>query len=378
MRLSHPRGRTVQLSYASAARPARELSDVLAHLDADAAVVRAALEVDMLSVSPWLPPPLAAALAVDSRGRARLRAELAARGLEVVTLSGVRYGDTAAADQPDWSTAERLEYTLDLARILVDLLPDDAVRGSVSTLGVGPRADWSPARERDATRMLGRLSGGLAEIAWQTGHAVRVGLQPTPGAVMDSVEHSVAALARVDKDRVGVCLDLADLACSWQDPDAVLTRFASAGIGVIKVCIAAAIEVTDPAVAAAALHEYIEPDRRHAVTNPAGGYAADIPDALSDALPGPWRIRYPVPLHAPPAAPLVATTPVWRAALRQLMSPAAPACEHFAVYPTRPPGPAGRRADPTRVLEQVGADLALARGELAALGLVPPRSCATR
>ena len=170
MRLCHRSGRTVHLSCGTNLHPVRDLTGVVAQLDAYAEI-RAQLAVDALGLSLWLPPVLAAALAVDSRSRARLRAELDARGLEVVTLTGMPYGEPGGADQgrrqPDWATVERLEYTLDLARILVDLLPDDSVRGSVTTIGVGRRADWDTARECAGTRILGRLSSGLAEIAWQ-------------------------------------------------------------------------------------------------------------------------------------------------------------------------------------------------------------------
>ena len=125
---------------------------------------------------------------------------------------------------PDWSDPARLEYTLDLARILVDLLPDDAVRGAVTTLGLGRRVGWDTAKEKSCARLMGRLSAGLAEVAWQTGRAVRVGLQPEPGCVLDATDQTVAALTRVDKDRIGVCLDLANLACTWEEPAEALDR----------------------------------------------------------------------------------------------------------------------------------------------------------
>src|SRR4051812_44350606 len=213
MRLRHRSGRIVHLSHGTNVRPGQDLPSVVEQLDTYAAAVRARLGVDTLGVSLWLPPALAAALAVDGRARTRLRGELDARGLEVVTLSGVPYaegGGEASSETsrhvPDWSDPARLEYTLDLARILVDLLPDDAVRGAVSTMGVGVRDGWDAAREKACTRLLGRLSAGLAEVAWQTGRAVRVGFQPEPGCVLDSVESTLAVLSRVDRDRVGVCL----------------------------------------------------------------------------------------------------------------------------------------------------------------------------
>jgi sugar phosphate isomerase/epimerase len=378
MRLRHPGGRLVHLSYGTNVHPARDLAGIIERLDTYAATIRARLDVETLGLSLWLPPKLAAALAIDSRARARLRTELNARGLEVVTLSGVPYraggDDDAPRHRPDWTTNDRLEYTLDLARVLVDLLPDDAVRGSVSTTGLGRRAGWGSTQERDASRILGRLSGGLAEIAWSTGRAVRVGFRPEPGCVMDGTDSTIAALARTDSDRIGVCLDLANLACTWQDPAEALAQLAAAGVSVVKVQIAAAIEVADPAAAAETLRGYVEPRHPHQVCTPSGGYADDLDHALREFPPGPWRVRYQVPLHASPAAPLTATTDVWRSALRQLMGGSVPGCEHLDVetetWDVLPPGE--RATGPAALAEGIAAELAYTRHELEAIGLAPP------
>ena len=108
MRLRHHSGRIVHLSSGIDVRPARDLPAVVDQLDTYAAAIRARLGVDTLGVSLWLPPTLAAALAVDGRSRTRLRAELDARGLEVVTLSGVPYAEGGGED-PRRPVRARLE-----------------------------------------------------------------------------------------------------------------------------------------------------------------------------------------------------------------------------------------------------------------------------
>ncbi len=381
MRLRHHSGRVVHLSTGTNVRSARDLPAVVEQLDTYATAIRARLGVDTLGVSLWLPPTLAAALAVDGRSRTRLRAELDARGLEVVTLSGVPYaegGGEASSDTsryvPDWSDPARLEYTLDLARILVDLLPDDAVRGAVTTLGLGRRVGWDTGKEKSSARLMGRLSAGLAEVAWQTGRAVRVGLQPEPGCVLDATDQTIAALARVDKDRIGVCLDLANLACTWEEPADALDRLAAAGISVIRAQVAAAIEVADPAVAAETLRGYVRAGHQHQVTNPSGAYLDDLSDALRDLPPGPWRVRYHVPLHTAPAPPLAATREVWLGALRHLMGGAHPGTDYLDVetetWDVLPPGE--RPAGPSALAEGIAAELAHTCNELESLGLSPP------
>jgi hypothetical protein len=329
MRLRHHTGRTVNLSTGTILRPARDLRAVIEQLDTYASEVRGRLGADTLTVSLWLPPALAATLAVESRSRARLRAELDARGLEVVTLTGVRYGD----GEPDWSYPARLEYTLDLARVLVDLLPDDAVRGSISTVGLGRRADWTVDKDRSCARLLARLSRGLAEVAWQTGRAVRVGFQPEPGGVLDTAAHTAAALATVDRERLGVCLDLANLACTWEHPADALDTLTDNGISVIRVQIGAALEAANPAAAAGVLRGYVNPEQPHPVTTVAGSYVDDLPEALDDGPPGPWRIRCRMPLHSEPPSPLDATTRVTWAALRHLLGGVHPATEYLDLDP---------------------------------------------
>lgn len=239
MRLRHTSGRIVHLSCELAPRPEEgNLPGLIAQLDTYG-VVRARLGAEALGVSFWLPPALAAALAVESRARTRLRAELDARRLEVVTLSGAPFAE-GGGEEPAWTEPARREYTLDLARILLDLLDEDAVRGTVSTIGLGPRAGWEEASEKAALGILRRLSAGLADLAWQNGRAVRVGFQPAAGQVLDTPEQTVAGLARTDKDRLGVCLDLGHAARTWPDPALGIETITDAGFGVVEVRLTAA------------------------------------------------------------------------------------------------------------------------------------------
>jgi sugar phosphate isomerase/epimerase len=249
MRLRHPSGRIVHLSCEISPRAVSNLPGVVGQLDTYGAV-RARLGTDRLGVNLALPPALAAALAVESRARTRLRAELDARRLEVVTLSGAPFAEGGGED-PDWTEPARREYTLDLARILLDLLDDEAVRGAVSTTGLGRRAGWGEAADKASLGILRRLSAGLADLAWQNGRAVRVGFQPTPGDVLDSAEETVAGLSRIDRERLGVCLDLGHAARTWPDPAAGIEAITDAGLSLIEVRLSAVPGATTEAWRAA-------------------------------------------------------------------------------------------------------------------------------
>ncbi|GIE91078.1 hypothetical protein [Actinoplanes regularis] len=239
MRLRHPSGRIVHLTCGVSLIEAVTPADAFAMLGPAVNSLRAGLTENAaatakLGIALRLSHPLAAALMADGRARTRLRAELDARSLEVVTLSGGPDAEGGGVPPlPDWSQPVRLQHTLALARILVDLLPEDEVRGSVSTCGLGRREDWDEARERAGERHVRRLSAGLADLAWRVGRAVRTGFRPEPGYVLDTPEETVAALTRVDKDRLGTCLDLAQVVRDWPAPEEGIDRITDAGLSVI-------------------------------------------------------------------------------------------------------------------------------------------------
>jgi sugar phosphate isomerase/epimerase len=382
MRLRHPDGQLVHLGYCTNVHPAEDLAGILGQLDTYAAAVRARLGGDVLGLGLWLAAPVASALADAPASRRRLRRELDARGLEVVTLNGFPYESFQApvvkhaVYQPDWTSPRRLAYTLDLARILADLLPDDAARGSVSTLPLAWREPWTSTEADAASRLLDDLAEGLTEVAWLTGRLVRVGFEPEPGCVIETTAQAVTALRGVDTDRLGICLDLAHLACAWEDPAQALARLADAGLPVVKVQVSAALEADDPVGAKDVLQGYVEPRFLHQ-TRAAGGEAVDDLDiALAEELPGPWRVHYHVPVHAAPIPPLSTTLPTLRTALGELLGGAVAGCDHLEVetYTWSVLPEAQRPTTPDELAAGIAAELAFTRDELTGMGLTLDRS----
>jgi hypothetical protein len=177
--------------------------------------------------------------------------------------------------------------------------------------------------------MLDELAAGLAGIAERSGRPVRVAFEPEPGCVVENTTQAAAALSGVDTDRLGVCLDLAHLACAWEEPAEALARLRAAGLPIVKVQVSAALEAADPVAAADVLRGYVEPRFLHQTRSAHGDAADDLDEALEREFKGPWRVHYHVPLHAEPAAPLTSTVPVLRAAMRELL--ANEDCDHFDV-----------------------------------------------
>ncbi|MBP2708436.1 metabolite traffic protein EboE [Microbispora sp. RL4-1S] len=373
MRLRDTTGRVLHLSYCTNVHPAEDLGGIIGQLDEFAVPIRERLDAPVLGLGLWLAAPVAAGLAADPAGRLRLRRELDARGLEVVTLNGFPYRSFQrpvvkhAVYHPDWTTRERLTYTLDLARVLADLLPADAARGSISTLPLAWREPWDAATADRAARRLDELAKGLADVEAATGRVIRVALEPEPGCVVETAAQAAALLSGVDTDRLGVCLDLAHLACSWESPADALRTLGDSGLPIVKVQLSAALETAEPG----ALRGYAEPRFLHQTRNPDGGSADDLDEAFATGLTGPWRVHYHVPLHMRPEPPLVPTTPVLRETLALLVGDGT--CDHYDVetYTWGVLPPEHRPRTSADLAAGIAAELAFARDELHHLGVTP-------
>ncbi|MEU7825846.1 hypothetical protein [Catellatospora sp. NPDC049133] len=244
----------------------KDVRALLKTLDARVVPQRQRLFADVLSVSLRLGPILAATLASSLGLRQRLRHELAVRRLEVVTL------DTGPdVTPPDGSWRTWWMHTLDLARVLVDLLPEDSAHGSISTTLprsavaalTGDEADGETdaaadevrreQREREwqvATRLMADLSGGLTEIAWHTGRLVRVAVEAAPNTLVTGSQDVVRLLERADPARIGACLSAEQLAHAAESPAQALTRLRRARLSVVKLRLGHHADGTDLAAVA--------------------------------------------------------------------------------------------------------------------------------
>ncbi|WP_367319923.1 metabolite traffic protein EboE [Streptomyces sp. HUAS ZL42] len=380
MRFLHPDGTTVHLGYCSNVHQAESLQGVIAQLADHAEPVREHLEVDRLGIGLWLARDVVTELVADEGALARLKAELRTRGLETVTLNAFPYTgfhrEVVKKDvyEPDWADQERLEYTLECARVLAALLPDDIDRGSVSTLPLAWRTPWPRASAEDARRALDRLATGLDALEAWTGRRIRVGFEPEPGCVVETTAQAVRELGGLDPDRLGVCLDACHLAVQFEHPAAALRRLADAGMPVVKLQASCAVEALDPAdpVARTALRRLAEPRFLHqtrTVTANAVLGVDDLPDALDGGLPddsGPWRVHFHAPLHTEPEPPLSTTADHLCQVLEGLLGGPSADCDHievetytWSVLPEPPADLAGG----------IAAELAWARDRLTGLGL---------
>ena len=386
MRFRHPDGSTVHVAYCTNVHPADTLAGVVAALDRYAAPVRGTLGVRRLGIGLWLARDAVSELLAEPGGVRRLAAALADRGLEVVTLNAFPYRAfgaevvKGAVYHPDWTTVERLRYTLDCATVLAGLLPGDAVYGSVSTLPLAWREPWDGGRREAAAKQLAELGDGLAELAARTGREVRVGLEPEPGCVVETTAEAAGRLAgpaAASGGRLGVCLDACHLAVAFEEPAAAVDRLAAAGLPVVKAQVSCALEAGGGDAARAALRGFVEPRYLHQVRTPtAGGLAGtdDLDEALDGGLPdgdAPWRVHFHVPLHAAPAEPLRSTSESLIRTLEVLVGGPRPLTTHLEVetytWQVLPPGQ--RPAGDADLVAGIAAELSWTRDRLRGLGL---------
>ncbi|MEK9524616.1 metabolite traffic protein EboE [Streptomyces venezuelae] len=425
MRFRHPDGSTVHLAYCTNVHPAETLDGVLAQLRDHCEPVRRRLGRDRLGIGLWLARDAARSLTTDPASLRALRAELDRRGLEVVTLNGFPYEGFGADEvkyrvyRPDWTHPDRLAHTTDLARLLAALLPEDVTEGSVSTLPLAWRTPFDAEAAATARAALTTLAGRLDALEELTGRNIRIGLEPEPGCIVETVADAVAALTTAAAanphsspatspttgpvpspstgpaphstsgpgPRIGVCLDTCHLATSFEDPRTALDSLAAAGISVPKAQLSAALHAEHPHLpeVRAALAAFAEPRFLHQTrTRTAAGLRGtdDLPEALAASghrattahgLPDatPWRSHFHVPLHAPPAPPLTSTLSVLQDALALLVGGPHPVTRHLEVetYTWQALPPESRPRTRARLADGIAAELTLARDLLTDLGL---------
>jgi sugar phosphate isomerase/epimerase len=382
MRLRHPDGSTVHLSYCTNVHPAEDVDEVIAQLGHFAGPVRRAVGADRLGVGLWIPAAAATTFARDAAALGRLKAELAAQRLEVVTLNGFPYGGfhapvvKRAVYRPDWTQPERLAYTVELAGLLAELLPEDVTAGSISTLPLGWRDGWSSQATAEAGKALERLAGRLARLADETGRTIRVGLEPEPGCIVQTTAQAVEVLRGVDPAWVGLCLDACHLAVQFEAAGDAVAVAAEAGVPVVKAQVSSALR-PPPARSPAAserLASFVEPRFLHQTRErDASGQVTgvdDLEDAIAGGLPGEaeWRVHFHVPVHRPDPD---TTQPELLDTLAALVQGPSPVTTHLDVetYTWTVLPPDQRPRDDAGLVAGLAEELTWTRDRLRVLGL---------
>jgi sugar phosphate isomerase/epimerase len=259
-------------------------------------------------------------------------------GLYVAIINGFPYGPfhgtpvKANVYAPDWQDTARVEYTLDLIRILQALLPA-GLDGGVSTAPLSYKAWMAAAGDEtwDAmTRNVVKVAEALARIRREHGTLIHLDIEPEPDCVLENTEETIAFFERwlfpiggpllasalgispeearrELQDHIRLCFDCCHFAVEFEDPAVALERLAAAGIRIGRVQLSSALDVRFPQdqgganTMAERLRPFADTTYLHQVVGQHTGGLCHYPD-LDAALDDPaaprdeWRIHFHVPL----------------------------------------------------------------------------------
>ncbi|HVJ82953.1 MAG TPA: metabolite traffic protein EboE [Planctomycetia bacterium] len=338
------------IGYCGNVHPARNLSELIRRLEAHAVPLADRLGRPF-DIGLWLPR-------VGIPGLTPTHAEtlvnfMADHGLVCRTMNAFPFGDFHAKRvkegvyRPDWTDAERSDYTCRIADLLVLLLPEGG-KGSISTLPCGYRRLLPGASLRDFFPMILETVRHLGYLAAETGRKISLAFEPEPGCLLETTADAIEFVKKLRQyaidgtlpfakederlvmEHVGICFDVCHAAVMFEDPAASIRKLAATGTPIVKVQLSAALELPDPddAEAREELARFVEPKYFHQTVarHPAGallflddltaGHAEDPPEEWLECPR--WRTHFHVPVHESEIGPLKTTSPLLGPALAAL------------------------------------------------------------
>lgn len=267
---------------------------------------------------------------------------LQAVGGYVFTMNGFPYGGfhhTRVKDQvhaPDWTTQERVAYTIRLFNILAVLLPE-GMEGGISTSPLSYKPWFTNAEESEqtknvATKNILSVVEALHYIYESTGILLHLDIEPEPDGFLESgpefinwFENDLLIQGKIYcseklgitpdeaeqllKKHVCLCYDVCHFAIGYEPHTAIIEQLRTKGIKVGKIQISAALKALLPTSPAERLNvtdelsKFDEPTYLHQViAKRTGGSLMRFPD-LSEALADKhnpdvteWRAHFHVPI----------------------------------------------------------------------------------
>lgn len=237
----------------------------------------------------------------------------------VFTINGFPYGTfhggrvKELAYVPDWTRADRVEYTNRLFDLLGELVPN-GVEGSVSTVPCSFKPLIKTQEQVAEMRSnIWRAVEHIAKVRERTKKVLHLGLEPEPLCYLETSAETAEFIEQIraecpKDERIHECLgvnyDCCHLAVEYEEPLAALNNFRRHGIRISKLHFSSAMKVTPHALSRAALKAFIDPVYFHQVIacNRDGSLTRYLD--LDEALGAPvaeeeqeWRIHFHVPLH---------------------------------------------------------------------------------
>ena len=276
----------------------------------------------------------------------RFQTWLKQQDLYVFTLNGFPYGGfhhQVVKDKvyaPDWSTSERLDYTLRLIKILANLLPE-SLDGGISTLPLSYKPWWkNNPQDKDkilhkSSLHLATASAKMAEVYQNTGKLLHLDLEPEPDGMLENtaevidffqdwllpiagqwLQQELGIKSELAEswitNHIRVCYDTCHFAVEYEEPSNILQKLGDAGIKIGKIQLSSAIKIDIPSeiekrqLLCQKLSPFAESTYLHQVIARKGDRTFSHYPDLSTALPylatteaEEWRTHFHVPIFIP-------------------------------------------------------------------------------
>ena len=215
-----------------------------------------------------------ASIDLTSSGVGDFQSWMETNGFYVFTMNGFPYGGfhqqqvKDQVHQPDWTTDERVDYTIRLFDILAQLLPQ-SLDGGISTSPLSYKAWWAPAQLsavfRRSTKNLIKVVKHLHRYHQDQGKILHLDIEPEPDGLIENTLETVAffndwlfplgidelvnelgvtsAEAReIILRHVTVCYDVCHFAVAYESPDVAIKSLRQLGISIGKIQISSALK----------------------------------------------------------------------------------------------------------------------------------------
>lgn len=269
---------------------------------------------------------------------AEFKAWLSEQDIYVFVINGFPYGGfhntvvKGDVHTPDWTTQDRLNYTIRLFNILQQLLPD-GMDGGVSTPPLSYRLWWKDEAGKQkatnsATEHILDLLDELIRIQKETGTTLHLDIEPEPDGILDNVDDFVnwyrdillpTGIARLQEKHeldpdvarevilkhIQLCYDICHAAVAYEEPGTILNSLEEIGIRVGRIQISSALKIDfadNKEVKLKAIEGFNEPVYLHQVvtrnSDHTRNHYPDLTEALEDwdENQEEWRIHFHVPL----------------------------------------------------------------------------------
>lgn len=336
------------LSYCTNVHPGRTVSEVVSGLSEHAADARQRLDFPV-AAGLWLSSTVTKELLADPASLELLAQTLWQHDLCCLTLNTFPFGDfhsDRVKEQvylPDWTSARRVTYTEECAKILAQLLPEGS-EGSLSTVPLGGRMNpQAPDFRAVCFSNLIRTARFLKHLHETTGRLIRLGIEPEPLCELSNTRRESIPAFRglfaqaealgcedVVRNYIGLCFDVCHQAVEFEDVTDSIELFANEGVRINKIHITNAVEILRPSEnpeGLEALKAYAEPRYLHQTFArfSDGTTRSRLDLSLEDLTRSPaddflkaeaWRVHFHVPVYATSLGPLRTTRSDLQAALR--------------------------------------------------------------